>query len=146
VQDPSLLCIGAALKKFSARTKKVIATPGARTGLYVERVDTPPQCYPHGGQPQANSMQPYLCPCVDDWSATTPLRDGDEILTSKQTVTIVFDYGLPSITLPSPRGFTRRMIVAEICSTLQKAEFRSGDRFLERIERDNGLVAFRLGS
>jgi hypothetical protein len=75
-----------------------------------------------------------------------PLRDGDEILTSKQTVTIVFDYGLPSITLPSPRGFTRRMIVAEICSTLQKAEFRSGDRFLERIERDNGLVAFRLGS
>jgi hypothetical protein len=39
-EDPSLLCIGAALKKFSARTKKVIATPGARTGLYVERVDT----------------------------------------------------------------------------------------------------------
>jgi hypothetical protein len=87
----------------------------------------------------------YLCPCVDDWSATTPLRDGNEILTSKQIVTIVLD-GLPSITLLSPSGFTRRMIVAEICSTLQKAEFRSDDRFLEHITVDNGLVTFRLGS
>jgi hypothetical protein len=86
-----------------------------------------------------------LCPNVDDWSATTPLRDRDDILTSKQIVTIVFD-GLPRITLLSSSGFTRRMIVAEICSTLQKAEFRSDDRFLEHITVDNGLVTFRLGS
>jgi hypothetical protein len=88
----------------------------------------------------------YLRPCVDDWRATTPLRDGHEILTSKQTATIVFDYGLPRITLLSPHGFTRRIIVAEICSALQKTEFRSDDRCLEHITVDNGLVTFRLGS
>jgi hypothetical protein len=81
---------------------------------------------------------------VDDWRATTPLRDGDEILTSKQIVTVVFD-GFPGITLLSPSGFTRRMIVAGICSTLQKTEFRSDDRRLEHITVDNGLVTFRLG-
>jgi hypothetical protein len=81
---------------------------------------------------------------VDDWRATTPLRDGDEILTSKQIVTVVFD-GFPRITLLSPSGFTRRMIVAGICSTLQKTEFRSDDRCLEHITVDNGLVTFRLG-
>jgi hypothetical protein len=76
---------------------------------------------------------------------TTPLRDGHEILTSKQIVTVVFE-GLPRITLLCPHGFTRRMIVTEICSTLQKTEFRSDDRFLEHITLENGLVTFRLGS
>jgi hypothetical protein len=81
-----------------------------------------------------------------DWDETRPLRDGNEILTTEHTVTILFNHGLPNVTLHSDHGFTKRAVVNAICRTFQTAHFKHDRKFLEVITVDRGLVTFRLGS
>jgi hypothetical protein len=86
------------------------------------------------------------CPSVTDWDETRLLRDGNEILTTEHTVTILFNHGLPNVTLHSDHGFTKRAVVNAICRRFQAAHFKKDRKFLEVITVDRGLVTFRLGS
>jgi hypothetical protein len=88
----------------------------------------------------------YGCPTVSDWDDTTPLVDGDEIVTTEQKITIVFGYGLPNLNLRSDHGFTRRDIVDAICKGFQAAGFERDHNFLETVWADDGLITFSLGS
>jgi hypothetical protein len=82
----------------------------------------------------------YRCPKVSDWTDTTPLRDGDVILTSEPTVTILFGQGLPKLSLHNEHGFSRRQIVKPIMLALQAEHFEHNQTFLERISVDQGLI------
>jgi hypothetical protein len=47
----------------------------------------------------------FGCPTISDRTDSTALLDRDEILTTEPSVTIVFNYGLPNVTLHSDHGF-----------------------------------------